>query len=372
MSRKLTQKEAEQKNLNIGIRMMSKYINSQTKTKFECPFCFKIFLCRPTQVWLKNTKSCGCIKGLKLRFTQKEAEQKSLDVGIKMVGMYINSHKHTKFKCPKCNNIFNATPHTIWTNHTKSCGRCYNPNLKEKFGSLTIIKVIPNSYGGGGCRVEAKCKCGNVWKGEFKCLKTGNTKSCGHCNDPSIGNKFGKLTVIKVIPSMNGCNIQTVCECGRTWQGYARSLKDGRRQSCGNCKTKVNGQTTSIKSLSLEKLLPYYAQHNVRFKKNSTQCIDWVFTYNGKNNKLYPIALEYDEWFWHGHKQKQDKKRYQSLVRKGWRVIQIRASYNTFTQEQINSALQKIENGRKKVTITLNGWGKGPTIADRYLKQKIA
>jgi len=60
MSRKLTQEEAEQKSLQVGIRMVGKYIDCKTKVEFECPYCQKIFRTILSSISQKHTKSCGC------------------------------------------------------------------------------------------------------------------------------------------------------------------------------------------------------------------------------------------------------------------------------------------------------------------------
>ena len=41
MTRKLTQEEAEKRSLDVRIKMVGRYVNSQTKTNFKCSFCRK-------------------------------------------------------------------------------------------------------------------------------------------------------------------------------------------------------------------------------------------------------------------------------------------------------------------------------------------
>ena len=415
-----------------------------------------------------------------MSITQEEAEKRSLAVGFILIGKYINSKTKTEFQCPICKKIFNtATPNSIWCHTPKSCGHCNDPKINDNFGKLTIIKIIPNKS--NGCSVEAKCQCGNIWTGQICKLKTGNTKSCGHCtdpkvgdkynlftiikvcptynggcqvdaqcqcgnirsdngydivngklkscgkcgyqqktisktkrkdftgqrfnsinilkplysnknqklfwqckcdcgnvfqtidfqknktcghcNDPNIGDKFGRLTITTVIPSKNGnCSVVAQCACGKEWRGVASVIK--KIKSCGNCLLMINGQNTSYKSLSLKHMLPLEAQHNFKYgkpnlKNHLRKSIDWAFIYQGKK-----VALEYDEWVWHGHKIIEDEKRYNDLVKSGWCVIRIRTHRYIPTQQQINQALELIRSGYKKISITLKGWGKGRTIAD--------
>ena len=110
------------------------------------------------------------------KLTQKEAERRSKEVGIEMVGEYINTRLAVDFKC-RCGQIFPSFPRHIWTGHTIGCGHCNDPKAGDQFGLLTIIKVLPAPA--NGCRVEALCKCSGKWYGKSTCLTRGNTKSCG-------------------------------------------------------------------------------------------------------------------------------------------------------------------------------------------------
>ena len=331
--------------------------------------------------------------------------------------------------------------------NTKSCGHCKNPKIGDKFGILTIIEILKNNS--AGCKVKAQCECGRIWIGYPCHLRNHNNNSCGKCkyrekitgkthsiditgqrfgklialerinhsdklsktndniwscqcdcgtyietkttfllkgdtkscrkcgyvrsglsNRIDITNKkFGKLKAIKPLYSKNNSWIwQCLCDCGRIHNIPAGVLTSGNTKSCGNCGTVRNGHNTSWMALSLLQLLPISAIHNYpwgpKAKNGRRLAIDWAFVYKGKK-----VALEYDEWYNHGYKVEQDLKRYKKLVRLGWCVIRIKAHNNIPTQKQIDKALDLIASGRKKVTITLKGWGKGPTRADIKLLQ---
>ena len=68
----------------------------------------------------------------------------------------------------------------------------------------TYIKT--NTY----IKTKIKCCCGKVFNVKPIAILSGNTKSCGHCNDPNIGDRFGKLVVTKVIPKSHGCRIECI------------------------------------------------------------------------------------------------------------------------------------------------------------------
>jgi len=121
-------------------------------------------------------------------FTQTEAELKSIQVGIKMVGKYIGSTKNTNFECPFCQTIFIATPGHIWQKATRSCG-CqtisYNRAdlIGEKFGRLEVIKLDHIEHKDKkhyNAVWECWCVCGNItYISTNTLLSKRGTKSCG-------------------------------------------------------------------------------------------------------------------------------------------------------------------------------------------------
>jgi hypothetical protein len=121
MSKSITQEEAEKRSLDVGVKMVGKYINTRTKTTFECTRCNKIFETTPNHIWSMSTKSCGCMSGFQ-SLSQDTAIRKSVEVGVKMVGYYYGDRIKTKFECPFCKSIFDCIPKNIWNKNTKSCG----------------------------------------------------------------------------------------------------------------------------------------------------------------------------------------------------------------------------------------------------------
>lgn len=306
--------------------------------------------------------------------TQEQAETKSLAIGIKMIGKYINAKLKIEFECPYCKKTFKSLLNNLYPmGHTKSCG-CHKRNrfidiTGQRYGRLLVLNLekIKNNIRYWNCL----CNCGKNIIVDTASLIRGNTQSCGCLNKEQVSiahkkditnKRFGRLIAIQPVARTKRNNIiwNCLCDCGQHTEAILSDLIKGDTKSCGNCQLKRNGQTTSYKSLSLSSLLPLNAQHNYKFDKNSKKCIDWAFVYQG-----HKIALEYDEWYWHGHKQKEDNNRYRSLIRKNWKVIQVKAHNNIPSQTQINQALEKIVNGAKKVSITLSGWGQGKTIEDR-------
>ncbi len=166
-----------------------------------------------------------------------------------------------------CGNIMSRRLSSRMT-RLKSCGHCDDPDVNTRWGSLVITDVIPNNNGGGGCNISALCDCGKTWSGSIYFLRSGRVKSCGHCNDPEVGQRFNAFTITKVIPANigGGCSIEALCDCGNTWKGPPGNIKTGWIQSCG-CENS-RGEKQIIKYLTQLKM-PF--EHN---KALSNKCQD--------------------------------------------------------------------------------------------------
>lgn len=71
----------------------------------------------------------------------------------------------------------------------------------------------------------------------------------------SVGVKYGRITVLKIIGIETGSSIvEGVCECGKSWTGRLNGLRSGMIRSCGCLKSeearkpKTHGMTTGGKS----------------------------------------------------------------------------------------------------------------------------
>lgn len=278
----------------------------------------------------------------------------------------------SKVKCLcDCGNSIVTQTNRLRSNNTKSCGCLVSKTSKknridltgQRFGRLTVIKYLYSEKSKNGKSTipyyQCKCDCGNEINVTGHRLKTGNTKSCGcyqkdrtsECNTKDItGNKYGKLIVTKLAYRKNKHTYwQCRCKCGNLVYIRQNSLVFGNTKSCGDCHNIRNGKFTSFKALKVHQMIGR-GVHN--YKTKLGYYIDIAFILNG-----YKIALEYDEWYWHKDKIKQDNKRYNNLIKDGWKIINIKAHRELPTQIQINDALNKILS-KNKVIITLPNWKK--------------
>lgn len=324
---KYNQKEFEKKNKEIGAICNELYKGNKQKHQWICTICKNFYYASPNAVWGQNKiqcKKCGVIKRTKTRtFTQQEFEQKNKEVGAISNATYINNKTKVEYICVDCKKPFITKPNTIWTNTQKRCHKC-----SDKYMGITR-RLSQKEF-------EQKNKAvGAISYDTYKGCEIKHKYICIHCNKSFY------------------------CTPHRVWMQ--------KQISCGNCKLKRNGQNTSYEALSLKSLLPPFFIHN--FKTKIRFNVDWAGIFRSKK-----IAIESDNWFWHGFKQKEDYKRAQKLIKKGWKVLRIKRKYKhnpPDLQYKINKALDILTTTDKNYyCIKLKGWGKGKTFADRKKKEE--
>lgn len=122
--------------------------------------------------------------------------------------------------------------------HTKTCGKCREISIGDKFGNLTVLKRSEINGPKGSSRYECICDCGRVITTQASRLKNGMTKTCGNCNEIFSGDKFGKLTVVKKFESGESGGQSRhicICDCGNEVIVLSSHLKNGHTKTCGKC-----------------------------------------------------------------------------------------------------------------------------------------
>lgn len=167
--------------------------------------------------------------------------------------------KHVVWKCVcDCGTEVFVTTGSLRTGNTKSCG-CWKKKISigDKFGKLTVVG-IGNKTKHMRTTYKCKCDCGRV------SLKIGNdliskkTTSCGHCKEVCIGDKFGRLTVVKKSGKKSGhTTFECMCDCGNTTLCSSYSLYSGNTKSCGCYKSDKarERQTKDILGMRFGKLI---------------------------------------------------------------------------------------------------------------------
>lgn len=117
----------------------------------------------------------------------------------------------------------------------------------QKFGNLIAIKkTTPNKWGKN--RWLCSCDCGIQKVFIISHLKSGKTKSCGclrhrkaHNFKNIIGNKYGRLTVLRQVPHEYNRKTAWICkcDCGNIGIFPGQSMKSGLIKSCGCFRTEL-------------------------------------------------------------------------------------------------------------------------------------
>lgn len=286
MMRQLTQEEAEKKTKECRLTLVGSYVNNRTKTTFQC-FCGNTFNCTPASVFSRNTKSCGCINHINKSLSQTAAERKTSKLsGLFLFGTYTCSKSPTEFMC-RCGNIFVARPNDVWSHKTLSCG-CIRSE------SHTITQELAEN---------TSCAIGIDMVGPYQGSHNPTYFKCPNCN--------------------------------RMWLARPGNIWSGKIKKCGNCNLMRNGKNTSQIAIDFQKttdkILNIEASPNHRVElENRTVYIDIAYP-------AHNIAIEYDEWYWHKDKLEDDLERPEEVL-----------------QKSINELL----NGSNSETITTENWEK--------------
>lgn len=153
-----------------------------------------------------------------------------------------------KWECVcDCGNYKIASSGDLRSGSVKSCGCLLSPDLSgNKFGSLTVIKkqgIHTQKCGGKNILWLCQCDCGNTRIVPGTSLTQGIVTKCVKCVNKSrknlVGEKFGKLTVIKrsddyISPKGKHSPMWLCqCECGNIKAITQSSLESGGTKSCG-------------------------------------------------------------------------------------------------------------------------------------------
>ena len=164
----------------------------------------------------------------------KKAEQRTSSGSVKWI-----------CQC-ECGNLVEVAGDVLRRGLTVSCGcfqkqKVVKDEIGHKYGKLTVLQRAANR--GHRAYWVCQCECGNIVEISGTNLRQGQ-QSCG-CGQIKnrIGNKYGKLTVIKQKPNnMWECQ----CNCGNTVTIFGKYLDNGHVQSCGCIKS---AGETKIKSI---------------------------------------------------------------------------------------------------------------------------
>jgi transcription initiation factor IIE alpha subunit len=167
-----------------GIYLIGEYINSHTKTNFQCD-CGHIWSSSPNNILGGNNCPICSHKLIanKLRLSKEIINEKLFDRGIKLYGDYIDSQTKSEFMCNE-NHIWKSLPASV--THGAGCPICsknlrlskdvVNQRLKESNRNIEQI----GEYINANTISDFKCECGNIWAATPGNIMAG--KSCPLCS----------------------------------------------------------------------------------------------------------------------------------------------------------------------------------------------
>lgn len=177
--------------------------------------------------------------------------------------------------------------------------------INDRFGKLTVIDkaddyIVP-STGYSLKKWKCICDCGKETIVFGTHLLSGYTKSCRHCNDIQIGDKFGRLTIIcksnnDYIDPKYGRHFPRwycICDCGKEIDVRDDMLKSKKARSCGClnrdiakvvntkhelCNTRIYSEYSNMRQRCCNINNPEYKNYGGRGIKI---CSEWLDKENG-------------------------------------------------------------------------------------------
>ena len=172
-----------------------------------------------------------------------------------------------------------------------------NDIVGQKFGKLTVIKKTDERYIDGSVLYLCRCECGKEIKSTSSRLKSGHLKTCGdpiHQIEDLTDKKFGRLTVNSYAGRKNNKTYwNCTCECGNTTIADAYSLKNGSIISCG-CRrheTIAMGQD-AIRNLDVDGTNLKFISPDRKMNRNNTTGIRGVSFITSKQKYRAQITFK--------------------------------------------------------------------------------
>lgn len=141
------------------------------------------------------------------------------------------------FLCPSCGKIFETRLSYVVDGQTRSCGCVGGVKdwTGHRFGRLIALRPLDKRKS-NHVVWECQCDCGNIVEVSTGHLLDGGVTSCGCIYSPNlVGRRYGKLVVIEKTSetTSNGYLWKCHCDCGKYTYASTNSLNQGYKKSCG-------------------------------------------------------------------------------------------------------------------------------------------
>jgi len=251
---KLTKEDVNNRISSRGIVLLGEYINSDTKTLFQCSEGHT-WEAKPTNL-IHGGNGCPQCSG-NVPLTKEIVNERLADLGIVMLGDYVNSQTKSLFQ-NKEGRTWEATPANVMSSN----------DCQQRTGKIRLTKEIVNErladrgivmldgYEHQKVKARFQCSQGHTWKAVPNNVLFG--KGCPKCGSISAANKK-RLTVDDVRNRLAGRGIDMVgeyvnsqtktlfkCNEDHTWETTPNSVMGGR--GCPHCYEKNLPLTKDIVS----------------------------------------------------------------------------------------------------------------------------
>lgn len=164
-----------------------------------------------------------------------------------------NQKKCVRWKCLcDCGNTHIVKTENLVSGKTFRCLKCANTSIGEKkhfdltgqkFGELTITKMLYNYKNEGKTFCECSCSCGNtVIKNAYRISHSSQFVSCGckrkdamiyYHSEDITGQRYNRLTVLEMLYQESPIKVRCRCDCGNEITVLKVDVLSGHTQSCG-------------------------------------------------------------------------------------------------------------------------------------------
>ena len=274
--------------------------------------------------------------------------------GIKWIGNKpVGARRKTEWKCQEGHtwhtdfgSIERGYKCPICSGHARKIEKDY-----EELASYRGFKWLGKSIKNARYKTEWECQKSHRWLATYEHIKRG--QGCPYCSDlmPKTEKDYHDLATKRSFTWV-GPMVKTVitktgwkCQNGHFWEAVYSAIQQGN--GCPICIDMVQGARVSKIQRQLHKLLG--GELNKRFGRYN---IDIALSLNG-----YDIAVEYDSWYWHKNREKQDKSRTANLLSHGWRIVSIKSNLKLPETNVIFNAINRLLKGENYIEIILPDWG---------------
>lgn len=127
----------------------------------------------------------------------------------------------------------------------------------KKFENLTVLyrgEDIIKDNKKRRVRWHCLCNCGIEFDVISDNLKRRPNMTCNDCakkirgesqRKNKVGNKYGRLTILEILPSSGSTKVRCICDCGNEYIGCQSDIVCGHTKSCGCLHKEVTSQTNT-------------------------------------------------------------------------------------------------------------------------------